>query len=76
MHPQPLLLGLAASDTTRTCLATQWLRFALGRLNVESDQPVVSDLAEALAEGRGYLDMIKTFTRSDAFVYMNQGDMP
>lgn len=71
-----LAQGLAASDTTRACLATQWLRFALGRLEVEADEPLIEALSEALANGSGYLGMIRAFTRSDAFLYLHKGDAP
>lgn len=46
-----LARALADADQFRTCAAAQWLRFATGRLEIESDRDVIEALAGRLASG-------------------------
>jgi hypothetical protein len=68
-----LVHRLAAADEVRTCVARQWLRFALGREEAPEEAP---SLAQALDvfRGSGYRipALIVAITKTDAFRYQRQ----
>ncbi len=42
---------LGASPEVTECFARQWLRFGLGRVESELDEPLIADMASALGQG-------------------------
>jgi hypothetical protein len=59
---------LASSQQMRSCVALQFLRFALGREESEGDERTLSQLACGVRdEATGLLDVVDAFTRSDGF---------
>lgn len=57
---------LASSQQVRACLATQWFRFASGRLEAPADNCSLGELSSAFASGN-VLDLIVESTQTDAF---------
>lgn len=47
--------ALAHSEQARACLARQWLRFASGRLEQDSDAPLLGEISSELARGASLL---------------------
>jgi hypothetical protein len=68
----PLELGqkLAASETARACVTTQWFRYGYGRAETEADGCSMKALNEKFA-GSGYrvLDLVAALAATDAFRY-------
>jgi hypothetical protein len=59
---------LAASGEVRDCVATQWLRYALGRLEDERDACTIERLGAAMRASRGDLrELVLALVTSDAF---------
>lgn len=59
---------VAESKTARGCYATQWYRFALGRLETDADQPELTALRTRFIDSDGAIpDLLVAITTSDAF---------
>lgn len=59
---------LAASERVRRCIATQWFRFALGRNELEADQPSIAEAYQTFSrQGFDVRELIVAITRSHAF---------
>lgn len=59
---------LAKSKAARRCYATQWYRFALGRLETSADQPELAAVQQRFLDTDGAIpDLIVAITTSDAF---------
>jgi hypothetical protein len=66
---------LAASRSTQTCAATQWLRYAEGRLDTPDDQCSIFKLREAFAASGGDLkQLLVLVTQSDSFLHYRRPD--
>jgi hypothetical protein len=75
--PAELAGKLAASRTTETCLARQWLRFALGRLDGSGDSCALDTLTRALdGSGQSLRQMILSLVEADAFRFRRVGGAP
>jgi len=75
--PAQLAGKLAASPVVEACLARQWLRFALSRLDGADDACAVGDLTRALdGGGRSLREMILALTAAEAFRYRRLGGAP
>jgi hypothetical protein len=68
----PIELGqkLAASETARACVTTQWFRYGYGRAETDADGCSMKALNEKFA-GSGYrvLDLVAALAATDAFRY-------
>jgi hypothetical protein len=65
-----LTAKLAASDQVRDCVATQWFRFAAGRLESQGDSCSLATFQETLAASGGDLiELIVGMTQIDSFMY-------
>lgn len=73
-----LAAKLAQSEQVAGCMATQWFRFAYGRLETEADQCTVELLRAGMDAGAGkILALLKALTQVDAFYHANlQGGQP
>jgi hypothetical protein len=61
---------LAQSEEVRQCVATQWFRFAYGRVEGEDDQCSMGQLQEAFAaSGYDVKELLVALTQTDAFRY-------
>jgi hypothetical protein len=60
---------LAASPTVAACLATQWYRFAFGRLEGPGDRCSISQVQAAFVQSRDLQQLLLTLVRTDAFRY-------
>jgi Protein of unknown function (DUF1592)/Protein of unknown function (DUF1588)/Protein of unknown function (DUF1587)/Protein of unknown function (DUF1595)/Protein of unknown function (DUF1585) len=58
---------LAASAVVEQCLATQWYRFAFGRLEGPGDQCSLRELQAAFAGARDLGELLVALTRTEAF---------
>ena len=58
---------LAASPVVEQCLATQWYRFAFGRLEGPGDDCSLRELRAAFAAGRDLGELLVALTRTEAF---------
>jgi hypothetical protein len=60
---------LAASDQVRSCVATQWFRFASGRLEANPDSCSLATLQTAFNASSGdLLELVVSMTQTDAFM--------
>ncbi len=67
-----LSMRLARSETVQTCVATQWIRNALGRDESSDDEKTLSQLRCGTTEKEGrFVDMLAAFTHTDAFRYFS-----
>ncbi|HET9929860.1 MAG TPA: DUF1592 domain-containing protein [Polyangiaceae bacterium] len=67
---QELAARLAASSRARDCVATNWYRFALGRLEGEGDRCSLDDVKHRFADSKGdFRELLVAITRSVAFRY-------
>jgi hypothetical protein len=65
-----LAAKLAESEQVRTCVATQWFRFASGRLEGPADTCSVEGLARAFSAAEGDLvELLVATTQMDSFWY-------
>jgi hypothetical protein len=70
---QELAQKLASSETVRSCVATQWFRFASGRSEAAPDACSLGTLQEAFAASGGDLvDLMVAMTQTEAFWYRSQ----
>jgi len=61
---------LAESEEARQCVATQWFRFAYGRVEGEDDQCSMTEIQKAFAKGGFHVkDLLVALTQTDAFRY-------
>jgi hypothetical protein len=59
---------LLASPQAQQCMATQWFRYALGRLETDDDKCVLDDLQKKFAgAGLRVTDLLVSIVESDAF---------
>jgi hypothetical protein len=59
---------LATSDEVRECVARQWLRFALGRVESDADLPSLDTAMKGFRDGGWKVgDLLVALARSDAF---------
>jgi hypothetical protein len=64
------LLGLIAdSSDARSCMAKQWLRFSLGRLEAEADTPSINYLRDGLARTDDLGELVVSLTVMPSFLY-------
>ncbi len=69
-NPFELAQRLAGSDVVRDCLATHWYRFAMGRVEQDSDSCSLDQVRTHFAESGGDLkELLVAITLSDAFRY-------
>jgi hypothetical protein len=59
---------LAESRRVRQCLATEWLRYALGRRETAQDECTTAALADTLECTRSYREMLLALVESPAFL--------
>ena len=65
---------LAQSSRVRDCLANQWLRFALGRMEANDDACSVQTIHEAFsASGGNVRQLLSSIVRSDSFRHVRTG---
>jgi hypothetical protein len=61
---------LASSDQVRACVATQWFRFASGRLEANPDSCSLATLQSSFNASSGdVLGLVVAMTQTDAFMY-------
>lgn len=61
---------LAASEDVRSCVVTQWFRFAMGRTEKPEDQCAIDQLTTSFTEGGGTMrDLLLDIVMSDSFRY-------
>ncbi|MRG92206.1 DUF1592 domain-containing protein [Polyangium spumosum] len=61
---------LAQSEEARQCVATQWFRFAYGRVEGEDDRCSMNELQKAFeASGFNVKELLVALTQTDAFRY-------
>ena len=66
---------LVGSSEVKDCLATQWLRFAIGRGEAEEDQCTLDALRSGFAESDGDVNqLIADIALSDSFRHLAPGD--
>jgi len=69
-----LTAELAKSATVRACFATQWLRFALGRTDGDSDGNSIAHSAAAFAQSNLVRDLLVGVATSRSFRYRSPAD--
>lgn len=68
--PVALAEALASSDDVHRCYATQWFRYAFGRLETPDDAEVLEALRADFVEGGGHVpSLLEALVTSDAFVH-------
>lgn len=68
--PQELASRLASSPAVRNCLATHWYRFAMGRVENETDECSLYQLRTSFTNSGGDLrELLVAMTLTDAFRY-------
>ncbi|HZO16485.1 MAG TPA: DUF1592 domain-containing protein, partial [Polyangiaceae bacterium] len=61
---------LASSEEVRSCLVTQWFRYAYGRAEVDDDTCTLEDLRTSFAASSANIrDLLVALTQTDAFLY-------
>ena len=61
---------LADNSSVRDCVATQWYRYAMGRVEDQSDACSLADIKQRFATGKGaFRELLVAITLSDAFRY-------
>jgi hypothetical protein len=72
--PMELAHKLAASSQIRDCVATQWFRYAMGRIETDQDACSVTQAQTAFASSNGsFKELLVALTQTDAFVYRAAG---
>jgi hypothetical protein len=65
-----MIQKLAGAAEVQRCVATQWLRFALGRDDTPDDAPSLDEAVKGLQAGSGKLaDLLSALAQSDSFRY-------
>lgn len=68
--PVALAESLAASAQVQDCYATQWWRYAHGRVESDADADTLASLREAFAQSDGHIPtLLRELVRSEAFVH-------
>ena len=68
---------LAQAREVRACMARQWFRYALGRLDVEGDRPAIAAVIEAFArDGHRLPDLMVALAASHPFRFRRPVDLP
>jgi hypothetical protein len=66
--------ALAASSDVRQCVARQWFRYALGRLETDADACSLAQIDAAFAaSGYNLRELLLALVTSDSFRYVNGG---
>ncbi len=61
---------LATNETVRSCIATQWYRYAMGRVEDTTDQCSLNDVKARFSSSNGnFRELLVAITLSDAFRY-------
>ena len=61
---------LANNDTVRSCIATQWYRYAMGRIEDQNDACSLNDVKARFSSNSGnFRELLVAITLSDAFRY-------
>jgi Protein of unknown function (DUF1592)/Protein of unknown function (DUF1588)/Protein of unknown function (DUF1595)/Protein of unknown function (DUF1587)/Protein of unknown function (DUF1585) len=67
-----LSMRLAGSKTVEACVATQWLRHAIGRSETSDDEHSLAQLRCGMGENEPrFVDMLAAFTHTDSFRYFS-----
>jgi hypothetical protein len=67
---EELARRLGQSSRVRDCVATQWYRYAMGRLEEEADRCSLDQVKSRFAESGGDLEeLLVALTQTDAFLY-------
>ncbi len=61
---------IVANPETRGCYATQWFRFANGRLEGDSDQDYLTWLSSGFTPDTKLIDLVTSIVQSDSFRYL------
>jgi len=70
-----LAARLTTSDQVRACIATEWLRFAIGRGETDADVCSEERLLDRLRVTNGSLtELVVALTQTDAFMYRTAGE--
>jgi hypothetical protein len=64
---------LAESTLVKSCVATQWLRFAAGRLETEADTETIAKVATAFDQS-SIRDALVSIVTTDAFMHRLEGE--
>jgi hypothetical protein len=64
-----LLHKIATAGEVRDCIARQWMRFALGRLESDDDAASLAEARRALRDSGRIPDLVAALARSDSFRY-------
>jgi hypothetical protein len=68
---------LAQAREVRACMARQWFRYALGRLDGEGDRPAIAAVIEAFArDGHRLPDLMVALAASHPFRFRRPVDLP
>lgn len=67
--PMDLAQRLAQSPQVRDCIATQWYRYAFGRVETEADSCSLQQAQAAFADSGNLKDLLVSITQTDAFLY-------
>jgi hypothetical protein len=68
---RPLVEALVDSPDFFTCVAKQWLRFSLGRMEGDSDQALVSELASSF-QGKTIREALVSIVTTGAFTHRSE----
>jgi hypothetical protein len=61
---------MANNDTVRNCIATQWYRYAMGRVEDSTDECSLNDIKTRFSSSNGsFRELLVAITLSDAFRY-------
>jgi hypothetical protein len=72
--PMELAHRIADSPQTRDCVATQWFRYAMGRMETNADTCSLTQAQTAFASSNGsFKELLVALTQTDAFLYRPPG---
>jgi hypothetical protein len=73
--PMELARRIADSPQTRDCVATQWFRYAMGRIENNADACSLTQVQTAFARSNGsFKELLVALTQTDAFLYRPPGE--
>ena len=73
--PMELAHRLADSPQTRDCVATQWFRYAMGRMETQADTCSLKQAQNAFSGSKGsFKELLVALTLTDAFLYRPPGE--
>ena len=61
---------IVTNPETRACYATQWFRFANGRLEGDTDQDYLTWLSSGFTPDAKLIDLVASIAQSDSFRYI------